>query len=323
MSNDQSLILAGEKEQLIDLGNKIKALLPGGNKLSDTQAMSIGNYASLTKANPFRGEIYGYESNGQLVLVDGYKLLIRWAKKISDYDEDYSVRLPVGAEDIADGDIGYRITIMRHDKKGGIKEYIDLGATFKDAFDHVSNSSVGVVRVNETWNSYKKKAISPPKGWTWDEVARKRALKNVLNRAYAMPSIEDLARLNWDVDGQDTLPEDWADPETYTTTAEAEAHARLASQERERQEKVARMDEAERTAYRAEVSMATEAMWPPRGDDDPVEETAPLPPSMEASGDFWGYVNSHGIEREVAGNYISQADGDFDKALELLINIPA
>jgi hypothetical protein len=218
-NNKSSLILADEKNNLVDLGHQIKALLPGGNTLTDNQAISVANYASLTKANPFRGEIYGYpDRNGKLVLVDGYKLLIRWAKSISDYDEDYGDRLPVGVEGIEEGDIGYRLTILRHDKRSGIKEYVTMGADFKTAYDLVSNSAVGIVRKNETYNSYKKKPIPPPKGWSWDEVARKRALKNVLNRAYPMPSIEDLARLNWEVSGQETSPEDWAAPDVYKTT---------------------------------------------------------------------------------------------------------
>jgi hypothetical protein len=319
MSENQSLILAGEKEVLIETGHQLKALLPGGEVLTDNQAISVGNYAQLTKANPFRGEIYGYpDRNGKLVIVDGYKLLVRWAKSISDYDEDYSERLPVGAEDIAEGDIGYRLTIMRHDKKKGVKEYVNMGATFKEAFGLVASSAVGVVRKSETWNSYKKKAVPPPKGWTWDQVARKRALKNVLNMAYAMPSIEELAKLHWQVDDQETIPDDWAEPGAYQSTEEAEAHARLTAQERERQEKVAGMDDQERVAYQEEIKTATEVMRD-NGDDDPLgEEVKPLPPGMQASTRFWTYANGQRIERAAAGQFISQANGDFDLALELL-----
>lgn len=312
MSNDnnQSLIL-GDKEELIDLGNKMKALLPGGDKLSDTQAMSVGNYAALTRANPFRGEIYGYESKGQLVLVDGYKILIRWAKKISDYDEDYGERLSSGVEGIKDGDVGYRCTIMRHDRKKGIREYVTLGATFKEAYDLVSNSAVGIVTANETRNP-------PPKGWSWDQVARKRALKNVLNQAYAMPSIEELAKLNWEVDDQTTIPEDWADPEIYKTTEEAERHAELSAKERERQDKVSRMDKAEKEVLKQEIETATEAMRN-NGDDDPIEKSEDtLSAAMDDSTRFWTYANSQGLDRAISGKFIQQANGDFDKALKTL-----
>lgn len=308
--NNQSLILAGEKEELIDLGNKMKALLPGGDKLSDTQAMSVGNYAALTHANPFRGEIYGYESKGQLVLVDGYKLLIRWAKKISDYDEDYGDRLPTGVEGLNDGDIGYRCTIMRHDRKKAIREYVNLGATFKEAYDLVSNSAVGIVMGKETRND-------PPKGWSWDQVARKRALKNVLNQAYAMPSIEELGKLNWEVDDQTTIPEDWAGTDIYHTTEEAENHARLAAQERERQDKVVNMTEEETEAHAKEIETATDAMRR-NGNDDPIGEDQDLPKKLHPSAQFWQYANGKGIERAVAGEFVQDANDDFDKALKAL-----
>lgn len=284
MSNKKTLILADKKESLVDLGHQVKALLPGGNKLTDNQAISIGNYAALTKANPFRGEVYGYQGkDGQLILVDGYKLLIRWAKSISDYDEDYGDRLPPGVEGIKEGDIGYRLTIMRHDRKKGIREYVDLGATFQEAYSLMANQAVGIVTAYETRNA-------PPKGWSWDEVARKRALKNVLNRAYPMPSIEDLARLNWEVNGTETLPEDWVEPGFYKTTEEAERHAELAAQERERIVNVAAMDDDERRAYNQRIREATNIMRN-NGDDDPLdlspEEPEPaaaveVPPELSA-----------------------------------------
>lgn len=308
---DKNLILAEEKEGLAATGHTIKSLLPGANRLTDNQATSLGNYALISKANPFRGEVYGFpDRQGNLVLVDGYKLLVRWAKKISDYDEDYGERLPPGIEGLKNNDIGYRCTIMRDDRRKGIKEYISLGATFKEAYDIVGNSAIGIVMANETRNS-------PPKGWSWDQVARKRALKNVLNQAYAMPSIEELARLNWEVDGQETLPEDWAAPEVYQTVEEAEAHAKLAAQERKRQETVAEMSPEETEVLAEEIKSANDAMNR-NGDDDPIEGEAELPPSMEASTAFWGYINAQGIARVIAGQFIQEAHGDFDKALKAL-----
>ena len=315
---NKNLILAENKEIIVDMGNQIKALLPGGQSLSDKNAMSVANYAALTKANPFRGEVYGYQSGkGDLILVDGYKLLVRWAKSISDYDEDYGERLPVGVEGIEEGDIGYRITIMRYDKKKGIKEYVDMGAPFKEAYDLVSNSAIGIVKANETYNSKYKKAVPPPKGWSWDEVARKRALKNVLNRAFAMPSVEQLAALNWEVNGQETLPEDWAGPEVYRNSEEAERHAELSAQERERQKKVADMTETEKAEFSEGIASATEIMRS-NGDDDPLQDAEELPKQMHPSAKFWQWANGQGIERGVAGQFVQEANGNFDKALEAL-----
>lgn len=316
--SDKNLILADEKEALITTGHSIRTLLPGGEKLTDNQATSLGNYALLNKANPFRGEVYGFvDFRGNLNLVDGYKLLVRWAKKISEYDEKYE-QIPVGVEGVQEGDIGYRITLMRHDKKGALREYIDMGASFQEAYGLVSNEAIGIVLKKETWSSSKNKPIDPPTGWSWDQVARKRALKNVLNQAYAMPSLEELAKESWIVDGIETAPQDWAEPGIYQSTEEAEAHARIAAQERDRQEKLDGMDNEERAAYDAEIAEATEIMRD-NGDDDPLG-----PPKqssgMEASTRFWTYANERRIPREVAGEFIREVDGDFDAALKALIS---
>lgn len=318
MTDNKNLILADGKEELVATGHTIKSLLPGADKLSSNQAASLGNYALLNKANPFRGEVYGFpDKQGNLVLVDGYKLLVRWAKSFSDYDEDYGERLPVGVEGIEEGDIGYRCVIMRHDKKKGIAEYVQLGAPFKDAFDLVSNSAVGIVLVRETFNAKYNKPIHPPKGWSWDQVARKRALKNVLNQAYAMPSLEQLAKESWIVDGVETVTEDWAAPEIYQSTEEAEAHAKLGAQERERQEKTAAMTPEEAEVHAEGIKVANEAMNR-NGDDDPIEDEVKLSPPMAASAIFWTYVNSNSVDRDFAGQFIEDAHGDFDQALKAL-----
>ncbi|MHC4687420.1 MAG: hypothetical protein ACYTEW_24395 [Planctomycetota bacterium] len=279
----KNLILADEKEKLVTTGHSLKALLPGGEKLTDNQAISLGNYALLNHANPFRGEVYGFKDfNGNLNLVDGYKLLVRWAKKISEYDEKYE-QLPVGVERVEEGDAGYRITILRHDKKSTLSEYVKLGATFQEAYDIVSNQAVGIVLKSEMWSKKKNKPIDPPTGWSWDQVARKRALKNVLNLAYAMPSLDELAKDSWIVEGVETVTEDWAEPGVYQSTEEAEAHAKLAAQERAYQEKLSEMDEGQRTAHEKQVNDATEAMRN-NGDDDPIIEEEPkLSAGMQAS----------------------------------------
>jgi hypothetical protein len=153
--------------------------------------------------------------------------------------------------------------------------------------------------------------------WSWDEVARKRALKNVLNRAYPMPSLEQLAKESWIVDGVETLPEDWAAPEVYATVGEAERHAQLATQQRERQEKVDGMDVEERAAYVQSTKAATDTMRD-NGDDDPLGEQPPLNPGMKASSKFWEFVYAQKLSREEGGQYLQKADGDFDKALDLM-----
>ncbi len=317
-NKDDKLILAGTNEELTKMGHSINTLMPGGEALTKTQAISVANYSLLVGANPFRGEIYGYkDKNGKLVLVDGYKVLNRWAKKISEYDDTYSDRLPSGVEGLEEGDIGYRITITRHDKRRGIEEYMKLGATFREALDIVSTHAVGIVLKKDMWSTRWNKPIGPPTGWTWDAVARKRALKNGLNLAYAMPSLAELAKETWVVEGVETNPEDWAVEGTYNTPAESERHAQLSAEQREREETVGQMTDEERSSRAAVINDATELMAE-NGDDDPLGEQPKLSTSMDVSTAFWGYANSQGIAREEAGKFIQDANGDFDKALELM-----
>jgi hypothetical protein len=55
-----------------------------------------------------------------------------------------------------------------------------------------------------------------------------------------------------------------------------------------------------------------------RQNDDPVEGEVELSPGMEASTRFWKHANDQGLDRDFAGQFIQQANGDFDKALTLL-----
>lgn len=249
-----------EKARLKALGHEIKILLPGGNKLTDNQAIALARYSQLTKANPFRGEVYGYQGKGnQLALVDGYKLLIRWAKKISEYSDKYDP-LSVGEEGTLDGDIAYRCSLLRHDLKSELQFYIQAGATFTEAYELVATQAVGVVRKKE-------QSYDPPQGWTWDQVARKRALKNALNLAYPMPSVEEIARDSWQVGDTETIDADWSESESYRTREEMERAAQLAARNRENQERIEQMTDGElQDKVKQNVALMRD-----NGDDDPLD----------------------------------------------------
>jgi hypothetical protein len=175
--------------------------------------MSLGQYALVMDANPYRGEVYPMVSNGKFQLVEGYKLLVRWAKRQCPYTEKYE---PI--HDIPDGAIGYRCYILRDDARPVLMELVRAGAPWKEAFDIAATSAVGVVDPGE-------KTRQPPKGWTWDQVARKRALKNTINQAYGMPSPREIAQETWQINGVDTVAADWQDTTPQMTQPEREAHA--------------------------------------------------------------------------------------------------
>lgn len=73
---DLGLSEYGSREDVAAMARRIQAMLPGGNKMSTSDAMALAQHSIALGANPYRGEVYGFVSKGKFVLVDGYKLLV-------------------------------------------------------------------------------------------------------------------------------------------------------------------------------------------------------------------------------------------------------
>lgn len=235
--NDKNA-LAITDEEIKSEGHRIKTLLPGGNKLTDNQAAALGFYGKATDANAMRGEVYGYsDGHGGFKIIDGYKLLVRWAKEQCDYDEEYYILTAEEKKEqrIDQKALAYRCEILRHDKYKSVKFYMDIGKTYTEAMAKAITSAVGIVDEKELKGS-------PPKTWSWAQVSKKRALRTALNFAYAMPSISELARKYLDVDGTQTEPEDWEGVEIYDTGGEQRQAAKVNAWGREAEEKREAMD---------------------------------------------------------------------------------
>ena len=215
----------GNREDITALANRLKTMLPGS--LSAPEALLLAQYSAAMDANPFRGEIYAYQSRGKLVLTEGYKLLVRWARRQCNFSDRYD-RLNGG--ELEEGAIGFRCHILRDDAKDTLTMLVEAGAPWKEAFDIVASSAVGIVTKSDM-TSKQGKHIPPPKGWTWDQVARKRALKNAINLAYGAPSPREIAAETWRIEDTLTIPGDWDDT-AEMTPAEAEATARYNAQRR-------------------------------------------------------------------------------------------
>ena len=238
---DTAIAVWGDREAVIATGIRIKTMLPGGDKLSIPHALAAGQYAVATGLNPFRGEFYAYtDKKGNLNIVDGYKALTRWAQDECPYDVQYRPLDPGPGE-------AYRIKciIMRDDRREKLDYYLERGADFQTAFNLVTTSAVGVVNENETvWPDGNAK--DPPKGWTWEQVAEKRALKTALNMSHGMPTVAELARKSFDVAGIITQPEDWEGTEEFKTQEERERLAVMQAKERERNEEWQEMSPEEK-----------------------------------------------------------------------------
>ena len=225
---DAAIAVWGDRDTVIATGIRIKTMLPGGDKLTIPHALAAGQYAVATGLNPFRGEFYAYtDKKGNLNIVDGYKALTRWAEDECPFDVQYR------EEELGPGEAyNEKAVIMRHDRKPQLDYYLDKGADFQTAFELVTTSAVGVVMENETkWGDGNPK--DPPKGWTWRQVAQKRALKTALNMSHGMPTVAELARKSWEVAGIMTQPEDWDGTDELKTQEEKERLAAMQAQHRE------------------------------------------------------------------------------------------
>ena len=217
----------GDREEIIALANRLKGMMPGD--LTTAQSLLLAQYSAAMDANPFRGEIYAYESKGKMILVEGYKLLVRWARRQCQFYERYE-RITNDTDAIPEGAIALRCRILRQDAVGDLAELTQAGVP--NAYEICSIEAVGVVTKEDTWSKRHNKPIDPPKGWTWEDVARKRALKNALNRAYGTPSPREIAQETWMVEDTLTIPSDWEDVTPEMLPAEREATALYSAKQR-------------------------------------------------------------------------------------------
>jgi hypothetical protein len=226
-------------------------------------------YAVATGLNPFRGEFYAYtDKKGNLSIVDGYKALTRWAQDECAYDVQYRPEEP------GPGEL-YRIKciIMRDDRREKLDYYLDKGAEFKTAFDLVTTSAVGVVMEDETrWPNGDPK--NPPTGWTWEQRAETRALKNALNRSHGMPTVAELARKSWEVAGIMTKPGDWEGTEDLRTAEERERLAEMQARNRGHKEEWDAMTPEEQQAKFQE----NQRIFYGDEDDDPFGDVIDVEP---------------------------------------------
>jgi hypothetical protein len=217
----------GDREEVAALSNRFETMLPAAKALRPDHRLALAQYAKVTDANPFRGELYAFVGKGgQPVIVEGYKLLVRWAKrecpytdKFVEWDDEMKLSRKLKVEDIA-----FTCYILREDQMSVLQQFIDMKVPFQEAYEHVAFSTSGVLLHEETFSmkSGQKKEYAPPTGWTWHDVAKKRALKNTLNLSHSPPSPTEMIKESWMVDETETTAEDW-DPELNGPVAERAA----------------------------------------------------------------------------------------------------
>ena len=245
MSEDQSVVVQQEEEQRPDLsileyghrddivafGNRIFSMLPGASKIGQNNARALAQYALSIDANPWRGELYGWiNQKGEFIMDEGYKLLVRWANNAGGYHIRYTKMAP-GEEGIQEGDLGYMAQIMRRDKMQEFSDLIRGGMEQELALDFICDRAVGILSKSEMFYQDGNKR-QPPTGWTWDERARTRALKNGIKKAFGTPSPREIAKQSWMVEDVQTEPQDWTTIKQEMSIQERELEAKYNAQKR-------------------------------------------------------------------------------------------
>jgi hypothetical protein len=275
----------GERGEIGAMASRVKHLMPGGNKLSDDSALAVAQAAYLMDANFLTGDLYGYEDkDGKLVLVEGYKILVRWANDKSTFSTKEEPLTPEQKrlEGLDDDAIAYYVYLLRSDKREDLAMLTRCGATFREAFEIVTTRAIGVVTKADTWSRKYNKPIDPPVGWTWDQVAKKRGLKVAIRMAYGTPSPRELM-----AKGQQMLKEEGAagievEPEDWEAARKVQAddrgkarYAILHKRSREIAQEMAELSPQEKAA-RLEANvrlMHGDPDFEGFGDEKPVDDT--------------------------------------------------
>jgi len=232
---DLDLDVWQSREQVEAMARRLRYMLPGGERMSLRAAMALAQYSMLVGANPFRGDVYAIVDENQperFELVDGYKLLVRDALNTCGFTPHYEP-IAEGDPEYLEGAVGFRCYVLRNDNPH-FATLVNAGVQYMEALRFCAPSAVGIVRPNEM-KTHSGREINPPKGWSWQERARTRALKNALRKAYASPSPEARRESAWTVGATETVPSDWYDCEPGMTTEEKEALAKVNAQSRNRQ----------------------------------------------------------------------------------------
>ena len=258
----RSVTIYAQETEIEQLGNRLKFVIPGGEDLSPLGAVRAADYGRAIDANLARGEIYAWEDSKGLHIVEGYKLLVRWARRQSDFLDREERLTPREMEERGldpEKDIGYRVWILREDKIPTLNKLIAQMAPFAahmdeppydKAYREVAQCAVGVVTKKDRLTK-KGDDKDPPTGWTWHDVAIKRALKNALNKAYGIPSPREIADESWRVGEVQTTEQDWEIVNEEMPDAPKQERELLAAQlalSRERQAELEAMSPEERQA---------------------------------------------------------------------------
>jgi len=180
----------GDRQEVAALATRLKTMLPNGQQLTDDQAFAAAQYAQLTKLDPFAAGFHVMPRGG---ITHHFAVLVNWAQGKAPFSDQYEVLSDAERKDygIADADtIAFKCLVLRDDRLPTVRKYVQFGASFREAVEMVAAVGIGVVTKKD--RTGKNGPIDPPKTWTWEKVAQKRALRNALALSHGKPTAQEL-----------------------------------------------------------------------------------------------------------------------------------
>ena len=180
-----SLAILPDKQQLAEVNNRIKVMLPGGSKLSNEERFALAQIAVAHQLDPFNGEVWYIPGRGPMIGIKGLRKKAReqvhgnfWIDFREIMDEAERKRYGIEA-----GALAFEARIFDSEN---IRTYCEMVERMTKAGipwdsvrgmmgDHPYTSGIGVLRPNE---QTKMERV---------QCARKRAEADALKRRFDIP----------------------------------------------------------------------------------------------------------------------------------------
>lgn len=188
-------LMFGEKGEIYALANRIKVMVPGGQKLSDNEAMALAQVSTVTKLNPFIGEIWYIPGKGPMIGIKGARRLDQesTAKKGGYSFPRFTVCPPAeaGANEAQVKDCAYAFKCEIEDSASTLafqKMFTEILASLRESgcTDPVGEARQ-ILGSRPVWTGYGFSTRSEESRMNKVQLAQKRAESNALGRRLVLP----------------------------------------------------------------------------------------------------------------------------------------
>jgi hypothetical protein len=186
-------LVYGDREEISALAKRIKTMLPGGDKLSDNEALALAQVATVTQLNPFIGEVWYIPGKGPMIGIKGARRMenedTRNKNGYSWLQFDVIAPEDCGASDPSKVFRAYKCTI---NDVNATKAYL---AVFHDALTmlQAAKSEDSYAEAKEicgprpVWEGYGFSLVGEASRMNPDALARKRAEADALKKRIVLP----------------------------------------------------------------------------------------------------------------------------------------